>query len=1078
MWGVRGRALSHLRLPALWAGCRGPLPTGCGCGGVRAWGPVTNPTARALACCGGGTRAPGGGASCLGVGRPGSGALPSPTARPLGGLPGPTTHWLWVRGGAGVRTRLPFHSARSWVLWGRHEGARGGRLLPGCGASGVGRSPIPDCPPSGRAAGAHYPLAVGAGGCRRGDPSPTPQRALLRAGFARCGDGTRAPGGGASCLGEGRPGSGALPSPTARPLGGLPGPTTHWLWVRGGAGVGTRLPFHSARSCVLWGRHEGARGGRLLPGCGASGVGRSPIPDCPPSGRAAGAHYPLAVGAGGCRRGDPSPTPQRALLRAGFARCGDGTRAPGGGASCLGEGRPGSGALPSPTARPLGGLPGPTTHWLWVRGGAGVGTRLPFHSARSCVLWGRHEGARGGRLLPGCGASGVGRSPTPGCPPSGRAAGAHYPLAVGAGGCGRGDPSPTPQRALLRAGFARCGDGTRAPGGGASCLGVGRPGSGALPPPTARPLGGLPGPTTHWLWVRGGAGVGTRHQPHSVRSCELALRILGAARGRPGGAPPAWVWGVRGRALSHPRLPALWGGCRGPLPTGSGCGGVRAWGPVTHSTARAVSCCGGGLRVPGEGASCLGVGRPGSGALPPPTARPLGGLPGPTTHWLWVRGAAGVGTCHQPHSARSSELALRAVGEARRAPGEGPFCLGVGRPVSGAPPPHTARPLGGLPGPTTHWLWVRGGAGVGTRHQPHSARSCVLWGRHEGARGGRLLPGCGASGVGRSPTPDCPPSGRAAWAHYPLAVGAGGCGRGDQSPTPQRALLRAGFARCGGGMRVPGGGASCLGVGRPASGALPPPTARPLGGLPGPTTPWLWVRGGAGVGTRHQPHSARSCELALRAVGAARGYLGGAPLAWVWGVRGRALSHPRLPALWAGCRGPLPTGCGCGGVRAWGPVTNPTARALASWLCALWGRHEGTWGVRLLPGCGASGVGRSPTPDCPPSGRAAGAHYPLAVGAGGCGRGDPSPTPQRVLLRAGFARCGGGTRAPGGGASCLGVGRPGSGALPSPTVRPLGGLMGPTTHWLWVRGGAGVGTRHQPDSARSCELAWRAVGAA
>ena len=70
-------------------------------------------------------------------------------------------------------------------------------------------------------------------------------------------------------------------------------------------------------------------------------------------------------------------------------------------------------------------------------------------------------------------------------------------------------------------------------------------------------------------------------------------------------------------------------------------------------------------------------------------------------------------------------------------------------------------------------------------------------------------------------------------------------------------------------MRVPGRGASCLGVGRLGSGALPTSTARPLGGLPGPTTHWLWVRGGAGVGTRHQPHSARSCEQALHAVGAA-----------------------------------------------------------------------------------------------------------------------------------------------------------------------------------------------------------------
>ena len=396
----------------------------------------------------------------------------------------------------------------------------------------------------------------------------------------------------------------------------------------------------------------------------------------------------------------------------------------------------------------------------------------------------------------------------------------------------------------------------RVPPGGACCLAVGRPGLGALPPPTARPLGGLPGPTTYWLWVRGGAGVGTRHQPHSARSCELALRDVGAARGRPGGAPPAWLWGVWGRALSNHRLPALCAGCRGPLPTGCGCGGVRAWGPVTNPTARALACCGGGTRVPGGGASCLGVGRLGSGALPPPTARPLGRQPGPTTHWLWVRGGAGVGTRHQPHSARSCELTLRAVGAARvcpggappasvwdvrgrarshprlpalwagcrgplptgcgcggfrawgsvtnptaralaccgggmRVPGGGASCLGVGLAGSGALPTPTARPLGGLPGPTTHWLWVRGGAGVGTRHQPHSARSCVLWGRHEGARGGHLLPGCGACGVGRSPTSDCPPSGRAARAHYPLAVGAGGCGRGDPSPTPQRALLRA-----------------------------------------------------------------------------------------------------------------------------------------------------------------------------------------------------------------------------------------------------------------------------------------------
>ena len=118
----------------------------------------------------------------------------------------------------------------------------------------------------------------------------------------------------------------------------------------------------------------------------------------------------------------------------------------------------------------------------------------------------------------------------------------------------------------------------------------------------------------------------------------------------PRGAPPAWVLGVRGRALSHPRLPALWAGCRGPLPTGCGCGVVRAWGPVTNPTARsfelALRAVGAARGRPGGGASCLGVGRRVSGAVPPPTARPLGGLPGPTTHWLWMRGGAGVGTRH------------------------------------------------------------------------------------------------------------------------------------------------------------------------------------------------------------------------------------------------------------------------------------------------------------------------------------------------------------------------------------------------------------------------------------------------
>ena len=233
------------------------------------------------------------------------------------------------------------------------------------------------------------------------------------------------------------------------------------------------------------------------------------------------------------------------------------------------------------------------------------------------------------------------------------------------------------------------------------------------------------------------------------------------------------------------------------------------------------------------------------------------------------------------------------------------------------------------------------------------------------------------------------------------------------------------------------------------------------------------------MGTRHQPHSARSFGLALRAVGAARGRPGGAPPAWVWGVRGRALSHQRLPALWAGCGGPLPTGCGCGGVRAWGPVTNPTARALSSWLCALWGRHEGArggappawvWGVR----------GRALShPRLPALWAGCRGPLPTGCGCGGMRAWGPVTNPTARALSSWLCALWGRQEGvQGGGTSCLGVARTGSGALPPPTARPLGGLPGPTTHWLWVRGGAGVGTRHQPHSARSCELALRAVGAA
>ena len=475
MWGVRGRAPSHPR-PLVLSGVRpGPSTQLLWVRGVRPWGPVTDPTACAPA------------------------------------------SWLCA-------------------LWGQHEGPRGGRLLSGCGASGVGRPPTPDHS-SFRACGRGPVLSgCGWGGCGCGDPSPAPQRALLRAGFARCGGSLWVPGGGASCLGVGRPGLGALPSPSTRPF----------------------------RACR-----------------------RGPLP--------------TRCGCGGCGRGDPSPTPQRAFLRAAFARCGGGMRVPGRDASSLGVGSPGR-ALSRPRPLVLSGVqPGPTTHWLWVRGVRELGP-ITNPTARAlaswlCALWGRREGARGGRLLPGCGASGVRRPPTPDHS-SFRACG-RGPVLSGCwcGGCGRGDPSPTHQRALLRARFARCGGGVKVPGGGASCLGVGRPGSGALPPPTTRPFGRAAGAQYSVAVGGGGAAVGTRHQPHSARSCELALRAVGAACGSPGGAPLAWVWGVRGWALSRPRALVLFGhAARAHYPPAVGVGGV---GVGTPHQPHSAHFCGLPLRAVG-----------------------------------------------------------------------------------------------------------------------------------------------------------------------------------------------------------------------------------------------------------------------------------------------------------------------------------------------------------------------------------------------------------------------------------------------------------------------------------------------
>ena len=116
---------------------------------------------------------------------------------------------------------------------------------------------------------------------------------------------------------------------------------------------------------------------------------------------------------------------------------------------------------------------------------------------------------------------------------------------------------------------------------------------------------------------------------------------------------------------------------------------------------------------------------------------------------------------------------------------------------------------------------------------------------------------------------------------------------------------------------------------------------------------------------------------------------GGAPLACVWGVRDWALSDARPPVLGACGRGPLPTGCGCGGCWRGDPSPTPQRALLRAGFVRCGGGTRAPRGGGLLPVCGASGVGRSPTPNHLSLGRSAAARYPLAVGAV-CGRGGPA----------------------------------------------------------------------------------------
>ena len=153
---------------------------------------------------------------------------------------------------------------------------------------------------------------------------------------------------------------------------------------------------------------------------------------------------------------------------------------------------------------------------------------------------------------------------------------------------------------------------------------------------------------------------------------------------------------------------------------------------------------------------------------------------------------------------------------------------------------------------------------------------CSVWRPWGGRSGPRSpLPGFGlllrgASEVRRSPSPDCPSTGRVVGVRYPRAVGAGVWVVGAQHcPLGLHALcgLRAaGVVWWGAG---PGGGWPAT-VLRTQALSL---HRRPVlwGGQPGYRDPCVPGAVGAGVGTQNRFHSVRPCGPALLAVGVAEG---------------------------------------------------------------------------------------------------------------------------------------------------------------------------------------------------------------
>ena len=208
------------------------------------------------------------------------------------------------------------------------------------------------------------------------------------------------------------------------------------------------------------------------------------------------------------------------------------------------------------------------------------------------------------------------------------------------------------------------------------------------------------------------------------------------------------------------------------------------------------------------------------------------------------------------------------------------------------------------------------------------------------------------------------------------------------SPTPQRALMRAGFACCGGGTRARGGGASCLGVGRPGSGPLPPLTTRPFRRAAGARFPLavgaVCGRGGRPVFGTLSCAAVRRVLCALPGFAAPGGRCGLAPVLVPWLWPAACLSRvPRGPALVRrSLSGPVTIGAPVGFSIAvvTFPIPGAVAPGFTGWLRGARGGRPRTGLIVPAAGpCRGKGAGRAPRRTCsgPRDGVVPGGSLPL-----------------------------------------------------------------------------------------------------